>query len=45
MIRFNILTNKPIKKHDSAEDYINYYEEELFEVDTLYSILLLTIKR
>ena len=45
VIRFNILTNKPIKKHDSAEDYINYYEEELFEVDTLYRHIITDYKK
>ncbi len=36
IINFKRLLQKPLKKYNEAEEYINYYKEDLHEIDSLY---------
>ena len=36
IINFKRMLQKPIKKHVEAEEYINYYKDDLYEIDMLY---------
>lgn len=45
IIEFKRETQKSIKILDIAEEYVSYYEEELYEVDTLYRHIIHGFKR
>jgi uncharacterized protein (TIGR02687 family) len=45
IINLKKLIQKPVKKLLVAEEYVNYYAEELYEIDTLYRHILYDYKK